>query len=204
MPRAYQINGAALVMVKGNGAFATPSSPTVAVLHELGLSKDQIEIIPKWKHEDIFIDDFGPNVPAEVMWMLAEVTIRMKLIHYDRTVLKACIIESMGGGTEGVMQPAGLPMGGGVAVLQPGNHYISLGILSPRLNDPWRFRATYLDSQPLEIPVGTEASVVYCSWRAIPYTLAGDGYFVTGSQNDPAPGELISSGTVLWDHEKDV
>ena len=201
MVRAFQINGATLVKVKGGGALASPSLPNEARLRELGLAADKIEIVPKWRHEEIHVDDFGPNIPVELQWMLAEVMIRMRLIHFDDTILTACITESMGGGTEGVMAPAGRPMGAGKAMFQPGNHYMSLNLLSPVLNKPWRFKSCLLVTEPLSTPLGTEAIAVDCMWRAIPYALAGAGYNLAAGAG--VPGELVSSGTVLWDHTLD-
>jgi hypothetical protein len=185
--RDFQINGETLVRVRGN-----PSTPFASAT-DLGLAQKEVRIVPRFVHHDVHIDDFGPDVPVDVHWMLAEVSIRMTLAHYDANILKAVWAESMGGGTEGTMVGAGTPMGAGVAVGAAGNHYVSLNLLSPVLGLPWRFRACYLANTPFEQPLGTERTLAVLTWRAIPYV--------------PYPssvGELTSTGAVLWDRVLDT
>jgi hypothetical protein len=159
----------------------------IAIRTELGLAADKISVTPRWKNEDIHVDDFGPFIPPEVLWMLADVNIRMRLIHYDQAALQICLAESMGGSVfgffapgrpapainqgpiDGLMAGAGSLLGNNCAPLASGCHYISLNLLSPVLGVPWRFPTAYLDAQPVVIPLGTEASIVDLSWRAIPY-----------------------------------
>ena len=122
--------------------------------------------------------------------MLADVHIRMSLVHFDKDVLSACISESMAGGDEGDLAGAGTPMGGGAGLGADGNHYISVNLLSPVLDNPWRFLACYLSEQPVQYPLGTERSLVALNWRCIPYGLVA--------------AETKSANTILWDHELDT
>ena len=191
-----------MVYVKGHGALANVplnNADAVAKFHELGLASEGIKITPKFVHKDIHADDLGDEVPADVMWMLAEATVSMTLVHYDRDVLRACVVESMAGGGgvagaqlfDGTVAPAGSMMGRGAIRLISGCHYISLNIASPVLNEPWRFLTTYLADRPVEIPLGTQNMMALLNWRAIPYApLIG--------------GEAHSSGAVVWDHTLDV
>lgn len=186
MARDYVISGETLVRVKGN-----PSS-AIASLSELGLAEKEVRIVPRFIHQDVHTDDFGPEIPAEVLAMLADVTIRMTLVHYDKSILDTCLAESLGGGTPGVMPGAGVPMGAYSAVTTGNNHFISLNLLSPQLNFPWRFRAAYLANTPAEIPIGTERTLAVLTWRAIPYAFPPSSV-----------GEIQSKGTILWDRTLD-
>jgi len=88
-------------------------------------------------------------------------------------------------------------MGNGRPLLTSGNHYLSLNLSAVKPATPWRFPACYLADRPIEYPLGTEKSVAVLNWRAIPY----------GPQFNPNDGslrEIVSSGTVLWDHTADV
>lgn len=196
MPRDFVINGETMVNVQGflsvSGGFGS---------FELGLTSESVRVSPRFIHRDVHIDDFGPDIPVEVINMLADVHIRMILVHYDPQVLTACVGESLGGSLiDGRMIPAGTPMGGGFPLGAFGNHYIELTLTSPFLS-PWRFPAAYLTSQPLEIPLGTERSLVQLDWRAIPYTIPN---FSSGPMAGPvgitffSGSEIISSGVALW------
>lgn len=195
MSRAVVINGECLVKVRFGAHIEHIFDPlgeeieSEGVFYELGLSEDQIRITPRFVHKDIRVDDFGDEVPAEVMAKLAEITITMKLIHYDPSILDVCIAESLGGnailGTE--MTGAGALMGQNVIPGGEGNHFIGLSLMSPVLNKPNFFPTSYLAVRPVEIPLGTERTVVLCNWRAIPYGRPG----LDGS-------EIQSSGTRLW------
>lgn len=187
MARDYFLNGETLVKVKGSVA-------GIQNLAELGLAIDTIVITPNFRHKDIRIDDFGPDIPAEVLWHLSDARIRMTLVHFDRNVLDSCLISSMaganGGTIPGTFSSCGTPMGGGVALFAVNNFYISLNLLSPVGNKPWRFRTTYLTNPPIEHPLGTGHSLVVLNWRAVPYPISSI--------------ELISKGTILWDHTLDT
>lgn len=185
MARDFHINGESLVLVKSR------SDSALGSLQELGLASDKITCSPRFKHRDINVDAWG-EAPADVQFMLAEVGISMTLIHYDRTILEACIALSTGSNTsEGVLPRAGTRLGGGVARFAAGNNYIGLNISSPVEGRPWRFYFCYLADTPFSYPLGTEKSMVTLNWRAIPYT------------TDPYQGGVGAQGQVLWDHELD-
>jgi len=174
---------------------------TFPSMFELGLAQEGISISPRSFHKDINVDDFGPDVPPEIMYNLTDVGIRMKMIHYDNTVLKLAIAESFAGGAgldvpEGVLAPAGSMMGRGKPLFASGNHFVSMSILSPVLREPWHFPTCYLREQPFEYPLGTEKSVVDLNWRAIPYVpLLVSGYVPAASGRFQ---EITSRRPVLW------
>ena len=203
MTRSLVISGESLVKVKGIGALADEAG--AAKLWELGLSDgNPIRILPTFHHKDVHIDDYGGEVPAEVAWMLADCTIAMNLISFDRSVLMACIGQAMMTTTPGTMVGAGKLMGGGVPAMQPGNSYVSLNILSPIEQFPWRFPTTYLAQRPVEYPLGTGVSIVVLNWRAIPYGQTSPQVIVPSvGQNAFLNTEMVSAGTVLWDHTAD-
>src|SRR6266487_845419 len=98
MTRSFTVNGECLVRVKGGQHL----SGIMDSYTELGLAdKNAVKIIPKFYHHDIKVDDFGPYVPAEVLSYLAEVQIKMNLIHYDKDILDVCYGEALGGGDPG-------------------------------------------------------------------------------------------------------
>ena len=191
MARDFIISGETLVSVKG--MTGTP----IAAVQELGLASDEILVVPHFSHRDLHIDDFGPDIPPEVLWMLSTVSIHMTLVHFDNDILRTCITESMAGGTEGTMVGAGTPMGGGADIFSDKNHYISLSLSSAQLLLPWRFRSTYLAELPVEYPLGTGASLVRLNWRAIPY------YPPTSTGDLIAGTAYRSTGRVLWDRSHD-
>ena len=213
MARDFRIPGETLVKVKGRGAFdtlATSIGDPGLRLFELGLADRNIVIIPRWHHSDMLVDDFGPFVPADVMWMLSDCLIEMHLIHYDNAVLEACYAESMGGSgvgadgnhDAGIMASAGTPMGGWIAAQSTGNHYMSLSLLCPALGFNWRFPTSYLTTMPLKIPVGTKASIVELHWRAIPYTVPLE-WSLSMSPGSVQNREVVSINKTLWDHQTD-
>ena len=197
----------------------------IASLSELGLTDRDgiVRIMPEWRHRDVRVDDFGPEVPAEIQWQLASVRVSMTLVHYDRSVLDQCMMEAMGGSASGPLQafaaagvlvPAGQTLGRYKAMFSSGNHYISLNIDSRNSFYPWRIRTCYLEAPPLKIPLGTRRSHVELSWRGIPYTVP---MLVSGGTLGSSPPglqigsviftsgkEILSSGIVLWDHRLDT
>lgn len=213
--RDFSINGESLVQTKfGAHLDASISNipSSVTNLSNLGLAEGPIQISPRFFHRDVHADDFGIDAPAEVHWRLADVNIRMTLVHYDPTILDYCTSESMGGtiplngggwNYAGIFDPCGKPMGGNGVYLASGYHYISLTVLSPIEAFPWHFPAAYLAERPFILPLGTEASKVELNWRAIGWP--GHPYGPTALP--PASGgvgELISSGITLWDHTLDT
>ena len=247
--RNFRINGESLVRVKFGGHIVSGSSqvsgsfPVLASdafvsgpisyrCFDLGLSLEEITIRPRWYHQDIHVDDYGGEVPPEVMALMMDVNIRMNLVHYDRSVLDACISESYGGhpntvpglfpgtvGQAGVLAPAGSLLGNNIAAGLSGNHYVSLSILSPLEEYPWRFLTAFFSQLPMEYPLGTHKSAVVCNWRAIPYgyhaLLAASGTILSPgqpgyigggldvAQQAPLFDEIRSSKSVLWDHGTD-
>ncbi len=210
MGRDLNINGPCLVTVKGGGALAQSSGGEGLILHELGLSIGDIRIIPNFIHRDINCDDFGPDVPPEVMVSLADAMIHMVLIHYDNQVLDWCMSNSLGFYDDGVndlnagtMAGAGTILGGGQAIQDSTNLLISLNLSAPGVVTPdnvhtfaprpWRFPAAYIAANPMEIPLGTTRTAVVIRWRAIPY--------VTYNSRS---SELKSRAAVLWNRTADT
>lgn len=193
MVRKIVINGETLVEVRGG---AHMSGTSIGILTQLGLAEGQVTITPQINFRDVYVPDFGPNVPADVLWMLSSVRISMTLIFYDPTVLDICIAESMGGSTPnpsgnlfidgrggaglagpglnpvyygGTLMGAGVPLGGLKQIFDSGWHYISTTLTSPELGLPWCFPKTYLNQSPVEIPIGNDCSKVRLEFTAIPY-----------------------------------
>ena len=157
------------------------SGQALGSVSELGLCSDQVKITPTFTHEDIQCNDFGPKAPPDVMARLADVRLQMTLIHYDEDVLDALMNESTGGGSyfqvlgnnflhpAGMLAPNGTPLGGGRPMYMSGNHLVSIGVTSPDLGKSYTFVSCYMDEQPCVIPLGSEASQVEVTFRAIPY-----------------------------------
>ncbi len=212
MPRDFICNGEALISVRGG---AHMGSGAIGVYSELGLTTDQIRIVPRFYQRALYVDDFGPDCPVEVMAGIASVDFRLNLIHYDPNVLDIMMRESMAGGgnvgfnpNAGTFAPWGTPMGAGLPLFASGNHYFGVNIASPVLQFPWRFFNCYLPEQPVEIPLGTEKSITSCNVRAIPYSsplgpngvisLSSGGILVDGALYGPQ--EIKSANYRLWDH----
>ncbi len=221
MGKSFQVNGESLVTIRF-GAHMYPNAPPppftrIPAPVQLGLTSDSISITPRYVHNDISADDYGGKIPAEISCSIADASINMTLVVYDNTVLDACLAESMGGTAyqvlptaqnifnipgvsyyAGAMSPAGSLLGNGLPLLSSGNHFMSLNILSPQQNYPWRFPSAYLTGPPVKIPLGTERSLVSLNWRAIPYAspmvFTNQGAFLRTQ-------EIVSSGTILWDHQ---
>ena len=230
MPRDFQINGETLVRVRFGGHLAggvggglidgalfpgtEPLPGGSGQLYELGLAEENVNIVPQYIHRGVPADDFGPEVPAEVIAMLAWVSIQMTLIHYDVNVLEECLAEALGGnaaiipppGKTGIaMMGAGQALGHGLPIGSSGCHYVSLNLLSPQLQYPWRFYSCYLAGQPVTYPLGTEKSAVVCNFRAIPYTYPGQGFATAlNTSGQGIDKEVASSGRVLWDRVLDT
>jgi hypothetical protein len=213
MSRDYIINGETLVKVKLGAQYPSVISPGIASgnIFELGLAIDKINISPVFYQRNIYVDDFGPNVPAEIACQIAEVNISMTLVHYDKRILDWCMAESMGGvvvkrvfgGPEfefaGTLAGAGVLLGNNLPLQASGGHFISLNLTSPQLSFPWRFPASFLTTTPLVIPLGTEKTMAVCQWKAIPYAPV-ERPSLSGVMSGQ---ELVSSGITLWDHSLD-
>ena len=85
MTRAFNIFGESLVTVYGGDHLSGSAFTSGGA--QLGLSLDQIKITPRFHHRDVHTDDFGPDIPPEVLWNLADIRINMTLVHYDYDVL---------------------------------------------------------------------------------------------------------------------
>ncbi len=195
MPTDFYINGEAMVSVKGGEQY---SGNLVGNLTQLGLSVGDVTVSPRFVHKSLYCDDFL-DVPADEQWRLADATIQMTLVFFNSDVLDICIKEAMAGGAgstvAGRLGPAGTMMGGQRAIFASGNHFISLNIASPQASQPWRFPASHLAEQPVIWPLGTKRSLVQLNWKAIPYQVPSS---VLLSGNILIPGEVLSSGAVLW------
>lgn len=188
MARGYVVNGECLVLVKGM------VGTEIEEITELGLAEKGIIITPKYVHKDIRVDDFGPEVPADVLAMIAECSIAMTLVNFDPYILDACLSESMGGGVAGTMAGAGIPLGGGIPLYEEDCHYITLSLTSPNEEfdfglPAWNFLATYMPVKPMEYPIGTEKTLARLLWRAIPYV------------EPTSDGEILSAGAVIWNRD---
>ncbi len=197
MGRDFFINGESMVAVK------SASNSAIASLTLLGLAEGPIIVSPEFYHKDANVDAWGGPIggPAEVQAFGIACKISMRLIHFDRQVLSACINLSVGlAPAEGSLARAGARMGGNAPRFAPGCNYIGLNIASPVGGVPWRFYYTYLTEPPFEFPLGAEKSVVACNWRAIAYTQ--DPWGGSASQPNTVAG-TGSYGALVWDHGAD-
>jgi len=188
MARDFQINGPCLVQVKGS------SSSAIGTLQQLGLSDQPIVVSIIDRRLDIQVDAWG-QVPPEVQFMNAEALVQMTLVHYDRTILNACVAESMAGanaGAVGTLPVTGARMGNNAARFAATNHYIGLNLTSPVGGLPYRFFYSFLTGPMAEVPVGAERSIVRLNWRVIPYT------------TDPYGNGAGAGGQALWDNTLDT
>ena len=196
MGRSIIIPGECMVSVKGNGALALSGVVAGGLLSQLGLCLDEVAITLRFFHKDIHADDFGPDVPPEDMWQLADARISFTLVHHDDFVLDAVIAESMAGGIEtaqdlgwaGHLAPAGTLMGNNRALYVSGNHYVGLNFATPVTEYPWSFPAAYLTEPPVRMPLGVNHQQVMLNFRAIPYQFYGA----------VQSGDISSSGVPLW------
>lgn len=184
MARGFYIAGEVMVTVQqlvtaagtvGQGGITSDLNQANGSASQLGLTDDQTRITPRWTHTPIFIDDYGPNVPVELLWMMADVTIDMNLIHVDPRLIDLVIRESMAGGVPSSLASAGTPMHG---------HYMLLTLQGSGPGLSWTFNSAYLADNPIEIPVGASRSIFRCRWKAIPHK--------------PAATEIVSNGAQLF------
>ena len=199
MARSFVINGETLVKVKGVGALA--SSGGNAKLWELGLTSEPITIMPRFFHQNIQADDYGPNIPANVMSMLGDCDIKLSLIHYDEQVLRNCIAQSMAYTSDGTFRSAGTLLKNNGPIFSSGNFFTSLSLVPGRSSGlPWRFPYAYLADSPLELSLGTQRSLAVCHWKALPLST----FRTTTLQASGGTRELTSDRALLWDHERDI
>ncbi|MCC6425110.1 MAG: hypothetical protein IT447_16675 [Phycisphaerales bacterium] len=197
MPRDIVINGESMVTVKGNAFVSGLRS-----VSQLGLTSESITVSPRLYHYELKANDFGPNVPAEVMNNIAEVRIFMTLVHFDYQILRDCISESQAGmPTFGALAPAGMTLGRGASLYSSGCHWMSMSISSTDERFPWTFPTAYIPTPPLEIPLGTERSLVRLEWRAIPYKVPQTRPLGSYRSGVSQVTEILSSGAILWTNE---
>lgn len=92
--RDFQIYGSTLVGVQG-GQHLSGYPITSGV--QLGLTIDQIKVRHFYRKKPVYVDDFGPETPVEIMTMGGWVDLHMQLSHYDRIALDLMWNESKGG-----------------------------------------------------------------------------------------------------------
>lgn len=160
---------------------------SILSITELGLAMDSITIAPRFRHKDVHVDDFGGEIPPDVMSMLLFADVRMVLSHYDPIVLGTCVAHAVGSTTAGECGPAG-------AMLLSRGFGIRLYLI-PRNDIPWQFKASYLNSEPLEVDIGTKLSQVQLNWRCLPINTS---LFTTGRGYLTEP---LSRGSKVWVRE---
>lgn len=215
MARDWTINGATMTYVMGGNHNAQ-----IASAAELGLTAGDIRIIPRFMHQDVQCNDFGPGAPPDVLSKLADVTIQMVLIHYDQLVLDELLRESLGSfGTDPTateVGPYGTPLGGGLPMYYSGNHLASLSLVPCLKNGQaptvpeYRFKSCYLEDNPVVIPLGTNASLVDIRFRAIPYSplwasgnFPNSGTVILLNGVEHTSQEINASGRAIWDASAD-
>lgn len=209
MARDFQVRGQTLVVVETIDPDEENINNDIYPI-ELGLTiPDGLVVTPKLIHKDIKCDDFGPDVPPEIMFMLAEVRIKMQLVHFDEDILRVCADESMGGSQDGVLAGAGTVMGGNRELGDDGNHYIGIYLLSVgnRAGErgvvtSWHFLSCFLtEPVSMEYPIGVNRSIVTLNWRCIPYKRLTTSRVLNAGSNTTVPDEVKSAGSILWDRE---
>lgn len=197
--RLYQVFGEFMVYVFGGGG-------RFDEVTELGITSEPVIIRPRYFHHPVLVSDFGKDVPVDVLTMTSYVDVSMTLVHFDYEVLQQCMGLAMGNSIptvgsnnfDGTVASAGTPLGGGGEIGSSKNKFVSVNLL-PGLTDldtlaiPWRFRQCYLNSEPIEIPLGTLHSQVRLNWRCLPYVVPTleDGW------------DVQSDRVVIFDHEFD-
>lgn len=227
MTAAFNVNGETLLRVKGG---AHMGNAPIGTLSDLGLSMGTVEVSPSFYYHDVKADDFGPNVPVDVQWMLSQVLIKTTLLWYDRDVLDCALNESMGGGGGrlflnaakdlgpgriGTVGPTGQLLGCRNRIHASGNHFFSLNLTSPVLGKPWRFLRCHFTDRPVIRKIGTAVTMADITIRALPYA---DPYRSGNPNGGPPPpwsftqdgilytkrAESVASGAVIWDSTADT
>lgn len=197
MARGFQIFGEFIVEVSGN---------LFLDKEQLGLTVEPARVVPRYNHREVVTDDFGPDVPVEILFNMADAIIYLSLVHYDSDVLDKCMRAAMGGGgadsgnsdgdgaMDGFMGPAGRPLGFARALGTAANFFTTV-YLTPADDAtirPYRFKACYLNSHPFELPYGTARSIAKIAWKCIPY-------------QQLTTSEIASTdGVALWDRTSDL
>lgn len=228
MARDFQVSKETMVFVRGGEHL---SGLSISTCTELGLPYKDIIVSPRLIHKEINVDDYGPNIPFDLMANLADATISIDFIHYDKREFELCSRESMGGGVgvynpdifdskvvpDGTLAPAGTLIGGNKKMFASGNHFLSLSLIPFDYDNslseevgvrPLRFRSVVLVDK-YELPMGIKTSILKTTWRAIPYvrpinsSLSTSGSSTSGGLIGRYSGEICSSGTILWDRNDD-
>lgn len=199
---------------------------------DLGLTVDPIQVSLNFKHQDVRTDAYGTEIPVDQQFILADATIRTKLVNWDDTYLKLCMQEACAGGWFGTaggtsLANAGTLMGGvgppaiaGVPFIPPsGYHYVSLNLFSVASGTlPYRFPAAYLSQRPIEFNIGSQRSVMDCTWRAIPFGVIAPTFNTTPVSGgrlsirtamslpdyNAAVGSVLEDPIFLWDNTLDA
>jgi hypothetical protein len=180
MTREYVVHGESLVSVKG---------AVFDDLSELGLAEDFIRITPMLFHEDMFVDDFGLHVPADVLISMYYALVKMVLIHYDQDILDTCIAACQGSLTAGVCGFSGTPLfaaGFGIR--------LNIKCMNER---PYRFYQAYLMDN-VDIPIGAKRTAAELTWCCLP--LSVDSEFVA---KEGYIDEIVSPNSLIWDRTHD-
>ena len=90
------------------------------------------------------------------------------------------------------------------AYLTSGYHFIGLNLVSPVLGLPWHFPMATLAENPFIWPIGTQKSEVDINWRCLPFFQPRTVTAIGGGGSTLMPGEILSSGAVLWDRVLDT
>jgi hypothetical protein len=190
MSRDFHIAGPSMISVRGGAHW---SGGYIVGPTELGMTTESVRVEFVRHHKDVRASDYGERAPADVSWQLGECKVKMTLIHFDPVVLRCCLSDSMAGGgqrfsnsfsvgnaIEAVqndvrpglhLRTAGAVLGNGLPRLASGNYYVGVTITPGRqLNtNRYRFLHCYLAEQPAVYPIGTEATAVDLTWRAVAY-----------------------------------
>jgi hypothetical protein len=145
----FHVNGEAAIYVQTAGSNSSRSSEL------LGISADGVRGSLREFGEPVFVDTFGPSVPGDEQYFLADGILRLRLIWWVESALvrvRARVATYMGlaggaGGVDGLVGSAGMlwrtGLGGG-----NGPMYFGLSIASPREGLPYGFpQARLLDAQ---------------------------------------------------------
>lgn len=167
MALGYTVNGETQISYDGN---------------VLGLAESPVQVVITPKYKDIIVDAWGPSVPPEVQYFLAEARISFTLVYFDNVVVNSIWTNMMGGalpnGTIGQTSRAG-------TLMSP--YMKTLSLSSPVLGRPWTFNNVYAETSGT-YPLGTEKTLLSMSFRALPIPATGNPY----------GGGTGAQGTVLW------
>src|SRR5437868_1583320 len=149
MAGTFHVNGEAAIYTQTAGSNQSRSSEL------LGISADGVRGSLREFGEPVFVDTFGPDVPGDEQYFLADGILRLRLIWWDEAVLqrvRARTATYLGlapgvGGVDGQVGSAGMLWRTGLGGSN-GSMYFGLSIASPVEGLPWGFPQTrLLDAQ---------------------------------------------------------